>query len=195
MPEKTLSIYVVGPSSTGKTTLCNALAQRLGLQKPAYVTEIARKVMRDKGYSRDTIGSLQMQQDIMEAYFEQEKMLDELGCCVRLFDRSALDPVVYAILTSTDADDRRARKEFLLNSDKFRKVLARYRSDTSLVILLKPVSEWIHDDGVRSLENQQECGEIFEALLHELNIKYRVFGKGVKYLEERVTVVMGLAKL
>lgn len=181
--------------STGKTTLCDALARRLGLERPAYVTEIARNVMREKGYSRDTIGLLQMQQDIMGAHFERENMLDELGCSIRLFDRSALDAVVYAILTSKDVDEAHTRKTFLLDTDNFRRMLARYRSNRSLVILLRPVSEWLHDDGVRSMEHQEECLDIFRALLEELKIEYREFGKEVKFLEERVTSVIGLGRL
>lgn len=180
--------------STGKTTLCDALAQRLGLARSAYVTEIARKVMQDKGYSRDTIGLLQMQQDIMEAHFQQEERLDELGYRIRLFDRSALDPVVYAILTSKDSDEGNARKTFLLETDKFRRVLARYRSKDSIVVLLKPVPQWLCDDGVRSMEQPDVCLDIFRALLAHLHIEYREFGKEMKLLEERVTSIMGLAR-
>jgi len=35
--------------------------------------EVARHVMKMKGYSRDTIGSLQMQEDIMEAHLILEE--------------------------------------------------------------------------------------------------------------------------
>ncbi|KJA16697.1 hypothetical protein HYPSUDRAFT_47062 [Hypholoma sublateritium FD-334 SS-4] len=189
-----VSIYVVGPSSTGKTTLCNALAQKLGIPKTAYVTEVARQVMKDKGYSRDTIASVQMQQDIMDAYFHREEELDGLEEPIRLFDRSAMDPIVYALLTSKTQEEANARKAFLTASDHFQRVLEKYQSPESIVVLLDPVAEWLVDDGVRSLESQTECLAIFKELLKSLKVDYYEFGRHTKFLHERVTVTLGLGK-
>ncbi|KDR76561.1 hypothetical protein GALMADRAFT_1328419 [Galerina marginata CBS 339.88] len=194
MQERSVSIYVVGPSSTGKTTLCNALARKLGLSEAAYVTEVARQVMKDKGYSRNTISSVQMQKDIMDAHYVRERLLDDLQCPIRLFDRSALDPIVYAILTSESEDEVNDRKTLLMKPEEFQVALARYKSKNSIVILLKPVPEWLKDDGVRSLENQEQCLDIFRSLLAELGIEYHEFGKEAKFLEERVNCTMGLAR-
>ncbi|KAF8970320.1 AAA domain-containing protein [Flammula alnicola] len=175
-----MSIYIIGPSSTGKTTLCDALGQKLAMPKHAYVKEVARQVMKDKGYSRDTIASVQMQKDIMDAHFQREDRLDAIHCPIRLFDRSAIDPIVYAILTSGSTEEARLRQAFLTESNEFQGC----SKDT----------KWLVDDGVRSTENQQECIEIFKRLLKELGVHYYEFGSEMKFLQERVVVTMGLAK-
>ena len=214
MPPKSprkVSIYVVGPSvsdattthcgylrrnhqSAGKTTLCNAIAQKLGIPKTAYVTEVARQVMKDKGYSRDTISSVQMQQDIMDAYFHREQELDELEEPICLFDRSAMDAIVYALLTSKTQEEADARKAFLTSSNNFQKVLEKYRSPDTIVILLAPVAEWLVDDGIRSLESQADCSTIFKELLKSLGVNYHEFGCHMKFLHERVIMTLGLGK-
>ncbi|KIM35858.1 hypothetical protein M413DRAFT_32214 [Hebeloma cylindrosporum] len=193
--QPTISIYLVGPSSTGKTTLCNALAQKLAIPTHAYVTEIARQVMKDKGHSRETIGSLQMQQDIMEAHFERENALREDTFPIRLFDRSAIDPIIYVILTSKNAADARSRQEFLTQSEEFQEILGRYKSNTSFMVLLKPVPGWLVDDGVRSTENQAECTQIFKELLKELAVPYFSLGGECIDLQERVNAILRLTQI
>jgi nicotinamide riboside kinase len=166
----------------------------LGLPEVAYVTEVARQVMKDKGYSRDTISSVRMQQDIMEAHYAREDLLDAMMCPIRICDRSAIDPIVYAILTANSDEEAKERQEFLTSPDAFRKALARYKAEGSVVILLKPVSEWLVDDGVRSTENQQVCTGIFSRLLNDLGIEYYEIGEKMMYLQERVSFVMGLGR-
>ena len=147
--------------------------------------------MTEKGYSRDTLSSLQMQEDIMEAHFllEQESMTH----AVRVCDRTAIDPIVYAILTSRDEDESRNRQNHLTRSANFQKALQQYRE--SIVILLKPVAEWMVDDGIRSTENQDECLKIYRRLLAEMDVPYYEFGREIMFLPERVGFVMGLARL
>lgn len=190
-PAHSVSIYVVGPSSTGKTTLCDALAQKLGLEKSAYVTEVARHVMKAKGYSRDTISSTQMQEDIMEAHFLLEA--ESKVHAIRVWDRTAIDPIVYAILTSRDAEEARRKQDHLTHTANFQKALQKYRQ--SIVILLKPVAEWLVDDGIRCTENQDKCLEIYKRLLAEMDISYYEFGRETMFLPERVGIIMGLARL
>lgn len=67
------AIYLVGPSSAGKTTLCNALATTLGLPKEAHISEVARTVMRERGFTRDDVGKLEMQKAIMEAQLKEDR--------------------------------------------------------------------------------------------------------------------------
>lgn len=180
--------------STGKTTLCDALAKRLGLESAAYVREVARRVMLEKGYSRDTIANLQMQTDIMEAHIrDEEKALEasDLAVC----DRSAIDPIAYAILTSTSPDEKRTRQAMLVENDAFQAALTRYRESESTIVLLAPVDDWVVDDGVRSTENQRECMVVFQGLLEDLNVPYRIVGADCKFLLERVVAVMGFARL
>ncbi|KAF8816739.1 hypothetical protein BYT27DRAFT_7154123 [Phlegmacium glaucopus] len=190
-PERSVSIYILGPSSTGKTTLCNALAQKLELEESAYVTEVARHVMKMKGYSRDTISSLQMQEDIMEAHLLLEEK-SVVRHTVRVYDRTAIDPIVYAILTSHDEEEAKRKQHHLTRSANFQKVLQRYRQ--SIVVLLKPVAEWLVDDGIRSTENQDKCLQIYKRLLGELDISYYELGREAMFLPERVGIIMGLAR-
>jgi nicotinamide riboside kinase len=156
--------------------------QKLDIEGSAYVTEVARQVMKAKGYSRDTIGSLQMQEDIMEAHILREE--ESMRHTVRVCDRTAIDPIVYAILTSRDEEEARKRQNHLSGSDSFQKVLQRYRE--SIVILLKPVAEWLVDDGIRSTENKDKCLQIYRRLLKEMDIPYYELGKEIMFLPERV---------
>ena len=147
--------------------------------------------MKMKGYSRDTIGSLQMQEDIMEAHLILEE--ESMAHTVRVYDRTAIDPIVYAILTSRDEEDAKRKEHHLTHSANFQKVLQRYRQ--SIVILLKPVAGWLVDDGIRSTENQDNCLQIYRKLLGEMDISYYEIGREAMFLAERVGIIMGLARL
>ena len=147
--------------------------------------------MKEKGYSRDTISSLQMQEDIMEAHFLLEQESKAVHA-VRVCDRTAIDPIVYAILTSRDEEESRRKQNYLTRSANFQKALQQYRR--SIVILLKPVAEWLIDDGIRSTENQDKCLQIYRRLLAEFDVSYYEFGREMMFLPERVGFIMGLAR-
>ena len=127
----------------------------------------------------------------MEAHFLFEQ--DSMAYAIRVCDRTAIDPVVYAILTSRDEEEIRERQNHLTRSANFQKALQQYRK--SIVILLKPVAEWLVDDGIRSTENQDKCLQIYRRLLTEMDVPYYEFGREIMFLPERVGFVMGLAKL
>ena len=127
----------------------------------------------------------------MEAHFLFEQ--DSMAYAIRVCDRTAIDPVVYAILTSRDEEESRERQNHLTRSANFQKALQQYRK--SIVVLLKPVAEWLIDDGVRSTENQDKCLQIYRRLLAEMDISYYEFGTEMMFLPERVGFVMGLARL
>ena len=57
-------------------------------------------------------------------------------------------------------------------------------------MLLRPVPEWLVDDGVRSLDDQKICLQAFRAILCELGIKFVEMGVEVKGLTERVAFVL-----
>jgi len=57
--EKNLTIktlYLIGPSSTGKSTLFRAIAEDMGLDLSQCITEVARTVMRNTDFSKKTVG-------------------------------------------------------------------------------------------------------------------------------------------
>ncbi|KAF8067484.1 AAA domain-containing protein [Lyophyllum atratum] len=184
-------IHLVGPSSTGKTTLINILAKKLSLEGPAVVREVARDVMATQGYSRRDVGSLEMQQAIMVAHLKKEA--EGRLCPIQICDRSAVDPIVYAVLTSNGDEEARRRRDILVNSLDFQLALQNYRNETFL--LLAPVTEWQEDDGVRLIEQQSQCFEAFQVILGELGIHFREIGPDMRFLEERLITVLGLLRL
>lgn len=93
------------------------------------------------------------------------------SCPVQLCDRSAVDPIVYA---------------------DFKNALPIYRRST--FILLAPVADWLEDDGIRLLEHQARCFEVFRQVLVELGIPFLEIGAQMRLLEERVTIAIGLMK-
>jgi len=51
------SLYLIGPSSTGKSTLFHAIVKDMGLDPGQCITEVARTVMkRNPSFSRKTVG-------------------------------------------------------------------------------------------------------------------------------------------
>ncbi|KAJ7190268.1 AAA domain-containing protein [Mycena pura] len=179
-------IYVVGPSSTGKTTLCNALAKRLGLTGQQFVTEVARDVIKALGLGRKDIGLLEMQKAIMLAHLEHDR-----EGTTRLCDRSAIDPIVYAIFTATSPVDAQTRKQALISLPEFQAALPRYRN--SMFILLTPVKEWLVDDGFRHVGDEMDILAIFRDILTDLGIQHREIGSEMRSLSERTEYVLSLA--
>jgi nicotinamide riboside kinase len=204
--EQCARVYIVGPSvssvyslatysephtqSTGKTTLCNALAKRLGLHETQFVTEVARRVIKAVGLGRESIGMLEMQKAIMLAHLEREQENEDGNA--QLCDRSAVDPIVYAIFTATDPADAESRKQALVSLPEFQRVLPRYQ--TSLFVLLTPVKEWLIDDGFRHVGDETKILTIFRDTLTELGIRYREIGSDMRFLPERTSFVLSLAR-
>ena len=184
------ALYVVGPSSSGKTTLCRAIAAQIGLSSPAYITEVARNVMKTTGFNRKTVHELEMQRAIMEAQLRADALARDSVRCgaypMVLSDRSALDPIVYAGLVSEDGANE------LINTPAFQAALVDYRKST--FILLKPIPEWLVDDGVRSLDDLESYTMAFEALLARLGISYETLDESCRELEDRVKRATGILK-
>ncbi|KAI0666962.1 AAA domain-containing protein, partial [Trametes maxima] len=185
------AIYVLGPSSSGKTTLCEALASELKVHPPQYIKEVARTVMRTHGFTRDDVDTYKMQYAIMHAQLKAEKhaesSLTEAKDSIQvppivLSDRSAIDPIVYSGTSAAeDAIDRRRK---LLDDTALRAVLPGYRNS-----LFEPVIEWFSDDGVRSLQDPWRYNEVLFSTLAELGIPYLLIGKETIDLRERVEFV------
>lgn len=131
---------------------------------------------------------IEMQQTIMAAQLEQERNARSVACGsavkVVLSDRSAVDPITYAVLTASNENDGRERMGLLVGTAEFQAALGRYRNET--FILFKPVPGWQVDDGVRSMDGQDQSLEMFRAVLKELEIPYVELGGEMKDLEARV---------
>lgn len=187
-----VQVYVIGPSSTGKTTLCNALAKSVGLSTRCYITEVARQVMQSKGYTRADVGTMEMQQAIMLAQLEKEA---NAFACARwgnsegliLSDRSGIDPIVYAIMTAKDEAEAHQKEDVLVNIPAFQMALRRYKE--AIFLLLNPVEEWLVDDGVRSLDHHERCIKVFRQVLDKFGLKYQEMGAETKKIEDRVRLM------
>lgn len=177
------AIYVVGPSSSGKTTLCKALAARLQIPEGRFVHEVARGVMKSTGFSRSTVHQLDMQRAILVAQVaaEERALQTTSEVPILLCDRSAVDPLVYAALGFADGEQRQHE---LLNTPEFQAVLDRYRA--SLFVLLAPIAEWVVDDGVRSLERPLDYLQTFRSTLKRLGLSARELGRDVLDLDARL---------
>ncbi|KAH8088984.1 AAA domain-containing protein, partial [Cristinia sonorae] len=198
------AIFILGPSSSGKTTLCNALAQDLldeDEDQGVYIREVARRVMSTQGFTRNDTGTYEMQRAIMHAQAQAE--IDVVlrlrnaqgppppGNALRdrlllLSDRSAVDPVVYAS-TGAEVAEREGIRSRLVNDRTFQAVLPLYRR--SVFVVLHPVEEWLTDDGVRSLEDPWVYLQELFRTLQELGIPFVEVETGVRDLRERVALV------
>jgi nicotinamide riboside kinase len=170
----------------------------LALDAPSYITEVARGVMRRKGFTREHVGRLEMQEAIMEAQLEAENesrvhVTQRAKVQVLLSDRSAVDAVVYAILTSRNKEEADDRRETLIGSPQFQLALSNYQQ--ALFVLLTPVPEWLVDDGVRSMADGHQCLAVYRQVLSELGIKYKEMGTNTKRLSDRVEFVTRAANL
>jgi nicotinamide riboside kinase len=189
-------IYVVGPQSTGKTTLVNALAEKLG-HDLRVIKEVARQVMQEKGYTREDVDSddrerrFSMQKDIFNAQLRAEnKILDpETNACF-LSDRSAIDPVVYLRHYSGHEESSR-----ITSTSDWRRTRKRYAdSERSLIVLLLPVMEFLVDDDIRyvpkSHQDWRGLATTFQTFMKEEGIPTIQMGEECFDIEERIAVVL-----
>jgi len=190
----TRNVYIIGPQSTGKTTLVNALVERFRGDVPV-IQEIARHVMKEKGYSRIDVDSTDserryaMQNDIFQAQIEKEDSY-LLSRTKFISDRSAIDPLVYLMQYSgTNLLDR------ITSRVKWQKVRERYGdAKESLVVLLLPVEDFLIDDDIRymakSTHDWHSLAATFQRFLHEQDISAIEFGEECRDIGNRVERVL-----
>lgn len=188
------NIYIIGPQSTGKTTLVNAISKSLGGDVPV-IQEVARNVMQEKGYSRIDVDCdnrerrFALQHDIFEAQVQKELTFIQSDVEF-LSDRSAVDPLVYLMHYSGRTELTR-----ITSTDKWRKVRERYAdSKQSLVVLLSPVSSFLVDDDIRymskSLEDWNALASSFRQFLLEEEIAFVELGEEILDIKGRVEELM-----
>lgn len=129
-----------------------------------------------------------MQRTILKAQLERElearNVASSSEARIVLSDRSAIDPIAYAILTATNEKDERQRKQYLVDSPEFQTALRWYQE--GMFILFKPVPEWLVDDGVRSMDERGQNLDVFRGILRELKIPFVELGEEIKDLQSRV---------
>ncbi|KAI5119488.1 hypothetical protein M0805_009512 [Coniferiporia weirii] len=189
------AVYVIGPSSSGKSTLCDALAKRYNVVAPAYIKEVARAVMKEKGFTREDVERMDMQYAILKAQahadVQAHNSVSRGESPIVLSDRSVVDPIVYALLSSPAEGHERART--LINVTETQLSLTHLRRST--VILLAPVPEWVEDDGIRSVDEHYASIDAFRAVLQQLHIPFHEIDGTCRSLESRVQRVSDWAGL
>ena len=211
------SIYVVGPSSTGKSTLCGALLKHFIAESqsqssrgdrrgvlPYSISEVARTVMRERQFTRNDVGTLAMQQAILEAQVKAERdALASLASSseptkekVLLSDRCAIDALVYTRkFVSENA------YKTLCETSEFQEALGRYRGERAndnehvLFILTLPVAEWLIDDGTRNMDEPEAILGEFRHVLNEMKIPFVELGSEIMDLGRRVEWVISNTRL
>ncbi|KIP05131.1 hypothetical protein PHLGIDRAFT_74753 [Phlebiopsis gigantea 11061_1 CR5-6] len=181
------AIFVVGASSVGKTTLCRALAINLAVEPRRYIQETARHVMKACGFTRDHVHLYEMQHAIMTAQIEAEQaiLLYDQGShdnVLLLSDRSAVDPIVYA--KTAAVQDSAGNASRLRCDASFQSILPFYRGALF-------VTEWLEDDGVRSLEDPWKYNSHLCSTLTELDIPFIEISADMRNLKDRVEYVRG----
>jgi nicotinamide riboside kinase len=196
-PSPTLNrcVYLIGPQSTGKTTLIKALARRFEGDVPV-IKEVARHVMREKGYTRDDVDSndgerqFSLQRDIFAAQVEMENSLLSTKNVSFLSDRSGIDPLVHlAFFASPDAVHR------ITSTDEWKRLRSRYADiEKSVLVLLLPVIEFLVDDDIRymakSYEDWHALAGTFQKFMKEQGIPFVEIGEECVKIEERVALVL-----
>ncbi|RBA14884.1 hypothetical protein FPRO05_13100 [Fusarium proliferatum] len=147
------NIYIIGPQSTGKTTLVNKLKADLehwladtSIDKPHIVSEVARTVLAKHKYSAEDIQAsttrcFELQQLILEAQAAAEKEALKTSSWF-ISDRSGFDPLVYAKRYAAPG-----AVEQLQGLDGWKQVKA--RMERSLIVVCEAGTPWLMDDGVR----------------------------------------------
>jgi nicotinamide riboside kinase len=192
------NIYVIGPQSTGKTTLVNKLRDALRhwlagatIEPPQIVTEVARTVLTKHKYTANDITSstdrcLALQKLILEAQASAEKEA-LLRSSWFISDRSGFDPLVYA-------------REYVSPGAVVEMqqlpawVEVKARMEKSLIVVCEAGTPWLMDDGVRLMPDSEDAwmklSRDFCDLLDETGFGYCVVPRTMLELLERAQFVL-----
>ncbi|CZT20855.1 uncharacterized protein RCC_06715 [Ramularia collo-cygni] len=193
------SIYLVGAPCTGKTTILNALRQQYtanhtscDFAQPAYIIEVARRLLGDLQIDREDIGNspakcLKLQEAILQAQYRAELASPQDASSWYISDRSGLDPIVFTQLyVGSAAADK------LLASPTWEALELNMKQ--GLVFLCESGCSWLTDDGVRLMPRDMNewlrFDQTFEQLLEARGIHYVRIPAIISDVKERVGLVI-----
>ena len=168
--DKKRIIYVVGAQCTGKTTLTNALRERLEQHaqkrdrpdlQPVVINEVAREVFPKLGLTGNNIRDsreqvLHMQRAILEAQWQAE---EKVTAGWYISDRSAIDALMY-VLHYGGAETMAELKQL----DAWKNLVPRLKD--AFFVLCEPVPGWLHADGMRIVPSEAEWFAFHERFVH-----------------------------
>src|SRR5688572_24845421 len=173
-------IAIVGSFSTGKTTLAEALAERLDLP---LLPEVAREVV-ELGFKLDKDASPETETLIFMRQYNNEISTEEF-----VGDRSMIDVMAYA---GWVLDNRARTKEFYLWDECVRLAERTLRTAYSHVFYL-PIEFPIVLDGLRpdDPEFQKDIDHRILGLLRSHDIEYETVTGSVEERIEKIEKVLG----
>lgn len=158
-------ICITGPECTGKTSLVNAIAERLKINK---VDEYARQYLEMLGpkYSEtDFIRMATAQEALIQLAYDADKDL--------ILDTDLITYLVWGQEKGFELP------EFIQNAAK--------TSAVSLYLLCKPDLPWEYDEQRENPDNRDELFDKYEEILKANKLKYKVV-KGIG--EERINLAV-----
>jgi nicotinamide riboside kinase len=186
-------VFLIGPPSSGKTTLLKRLRDMLQGRPIHYVEEVARPVMKEMGIDRSVFNDATparvqaFQARIFARQQPQEmkafQMLQDGRVELILADRSLLCPLVFG-------ESEKCERNFL---DGLRDELDRHYRDRPVhFILLPPEAEFQRDDGTRynNFTKVEAMFQLYTAILDQLHLPYTILN--CRDLERRVDAVLAL---
>lgn len=191
------NIYIIGPQSTGKTTLIHKIQGDLQLwlratsiESPSIISEVARTVLKKHSYSAHDIQTsktrcLELQQLILEAQAVAEKEALQTSSWF-ISDRSGFDPLVYA-----------KRYVSLQGVQELQQLPAwnevKDRMENALIVVCEAGTPWLMDDGVRLMPgSHDEWMAVFDdfcELLDQVGFEYCIIPRTMLDLSERADFI------
>ncbi|KAH8174350.1 AAA domain-containing protein [Sarocladium implicatum] len=187
------NIYIIGPQSTGKTTLVNELHRQLGtwladtsFDLPHVIPETARIVLEQHNISSlDVTASEEQCINLQRLIIEAQSVAEEEALSISswfISDRSAIDPLIYVrrYASAQAAEDLRLLESW---------AKLRERMTGSLIVVCESGTPWLVDDGIRLMPEGDEAWNRlyidFCAVLQELNLTYCVVPQTMLGLPDR----------
>ena len=191
------NIYVIGPQSTGKTSLVKQLRSQLGtwlantsIDQPQIISEVARTVLsKHKLTAEDVTASEKRCRTLQRLILEAQAQAEKEGLMKSswlISDRSGVDPLVYAKrFASTKAAAELQRHDAWIE--------LRGRMADSLIVVCESGTPWLTDDRVRLMpESEEAWKQLFDdfcELLHDVGLCYVVVPRTMLDLSERADFV------
>lgn len=141
-----MKILLVGASSTGKTTILNMMDSKYNK-----ITEVVRRLVKDKGIDINEHGSIETQKLIFDTYVNELSNNDNY-----VSDRCLIDVLGYTTTNYTRMDETDPLKNDMLTElgREYDAMFEWFAENKDVKIIYFPIEFDSVDDGVRSTDEQ-----------------------------------------